>query len=452
MTRREVELLAVGGGPSNLGLAVALEELAPDLAENSLVVERSQTIQWQQGMLLPWATSQVSFLKDLVTLRNPRSKFTFLSHLHATGRLDDFINMSSFTPYRIEISDYLNWVARSLSKVTLELGRAVVSIAPERDAAGALTGWLATLADGSTIASRYLVIGTGRDPNIPPELAGLPAGRVIHSTQYKQRVADLSKELPYRVALIGSSQSAAEVFRALRNDLPDSDVAWVMRAVALTADTTSKFSNELYYPSYVDEFYATPPEGRERIIREMYKTNYSCITPPMLQHLYEQLYLDKLAGQNGSQLITMVDVTAAREEDGEVVLELTDRRNGKVTELRRDLIFLGTGFSWEVPKLIRRLADAIGLQDVEVTRRYRLILGETSRAACYLQGVNEATHGIGEALLSVLAHRTQDIVTDILHLRASDEAGDEGGAEAGAGAGAEARQVTRVRAASQQPV
>jgi L-ornithine N5-oxygenase len=34
MAKREVELLAIGAGPSNLGLAVALEELAPDVAEN----------------------------------------------------------------------------------------------------------------------------------------------------------------------------------------------------------------------------------------------------------------------------------------------------------------------------------------------------------------------------------------------------------------------------------
>jgi L-ornithine N5-monooxygenase len=108
MARRDVELLAVGAGPSNLGLAVALEELAPELAENSLIIDRSPTIEWQQGMLLPWAKSQVSFLKDLVTLRNPRSKFSFLSHLHSTGRLDEFINMSSFLPYRVEISEYLN--------------------------------------------------------------------------------------------------------------------------------------------------------------------------------------------------------------------------------------------------------------------------------------------------------------------------------------------------------
>jgi L-ornithine N5-oxygenase len=424
MTQREVELLAVGGGPSNLGLAVALEELAPDLAENSLIIERNQTVQWQQGMLLPWATSQVSFLKDLVTLRNPRSKFTFLSHLHATGRLDGFINMSSFTPYRVEISEYLNWVASSLSKVSLELGRGCVSIVPRRDASGTLTGWLTTLADGSVIASRYLVIGIGRDPNIPQVLAGLPPERVIHSTQYKPRVAGLSREMPYRLALVGSSQSAAEVYRALREDLPDSEVTWLMRAFSLTADQSSKFSNELYYPSYVDEFFDTPAEARQQLLQEMYKTNYSCITPAMLAHLYEQQYLDKLSNRNGRRLITMTDITAAREEDGEVVLELTDRRTGAVTELHRDLIFLGTGFSWEAPGLIRGLTDAIGLDKIEVTRRYRLILGEQSPAACYLQGINEATHGIGEALLSVLAHRAQDITQDILALRGGHDGHD----------------------------
>ncbi len=116
MTKREVELLAIGAGPSNLGLAVALEELAPELAANALIIDRSKTIEWQQGMLLPWAKSQVAFAKDLVTLRNPRSKFSFVNHLHATGRLDDFINMGSLTPYRREIAAYLAWVASALDQ------------------------------------------------------------------------------------------------------------------------------------------------------------------------------------------------------------------------------------------------------------------------------------------------------------------------------------------------
>ena len=43
---------------------------------------------------------------------------------------------------------------------------------------------------------------------------------------------------------------------------------------------------------------------------------------------------------------------------------------------------------------------------MQATRAYRLILDEPSTAACYLRGINEATHGIGDSLLSVLAHRT----------------------------------------------
>jgi L-ornithine N5-oxygenase len=439
MTMREVELLAIGAGPSNLGLAVALEELAPDLAANSLIIDRHQTIEWQPGMLLPWATSQVSFLKDLVTLRNPRSRFSFISHLHATGRLDDFINMSSFTPFRVEIAEYLRWVAASLTKVRQELGLECVSVGPQRAAGGTLTGWITRLADGTSIASRYLVIGIGRDPHVPPVFAGLPANRVIHSTQYRPRVAGLSGELPYRVAVVGGSQSAAEMFRALRDNLPDSEVAWVMRGVSLSSDQSSKFTNELYYPSFVDDFFASRPEARERMLRELHQTNYSCVTPAMLETLYADLYLDRLSQRTSRRLITMVDVTAARERAGELVLELTDYRTGAVTELRRDLVFLGTGFAWDTPGLIRGLADAIGLDRVEVTREYQLILGEPSAAACYLQGVNEATHGIADSLLSVLAHRAAEITEDILVHRGGQRA--RGGAPLGAASAAGPRQA-----------
>ena len=91
MAARTVELLAIGAGPSNLALAVALEELPGPLARRSLLVEKEDAVAWQRGMLMPWALSQVSFLKDLVLFRNPRSRFTFLNYLHSVGRLIDFV-------------------------------------------------------------------------------------------------------------------------------------------------------------------------------------------------------------------------------------------------------------------------------------------------------------------------------------------------------------------------
>ncbi|GAA1552605.1 lysine N(6)-hydroxylase/L-ornithine N(5)-oxygenase family protein [Kribbella sancticallisti] len=419
----EVELLAIGAGPSNLGLAVALEELAPDLAENSLLIDRNQTIEWQQGMLMSWATSQVSFLKDLVTQRDPRSKFSFLNHLYETGRLDEFVNMSTFTPYRVEFAEYLRWVAGSLGKVRIELGRECVGVRPRRDEAGAVTGWVTTLADGTAITSRYLVYGGSREANIPPVFADVPRNRIVHSTEYRQRVTQMSGELPYRVALVGSSQSAAEMFRALRDDLPDSEVTWLMRSIGLSSDQSSKFTNELYYPSFVDEFYDAPPAAREQILRELYRTNYSVVTPPMLEHLYADLYLDRFNERTERRLVPMVDITAAREAGDEVVLELTDRRTGAVTELARDLVFLGTGFDTRMPRLVRDLASDLELDRIDVSRQYRLELGTDSAAACYLQGVNEDTHGISDSLLSVLAQRAEEICRDIVAHRERIPAG-----------------------------
>ena len=52
-----------------------------------------------------------------------------------------------------------------------------------------------------------------------------------------------------------------------------------------------------------------------------------------------------------------------------------------------------------------------------MTRNYRLNTGRAT-AGCYLQGVNEATHGIADSLLTVLAVRAADITRDILADRA----------------------------------
>lgn len=423
---REVELLAIGAGPSNLALAVTLEELAPaDLARRSLIIERGEAVVWQPGMLLPWTRSQVSFLKDLVTMRNPCSRFSFVSYLHNVGRLDAFTNMGSFTPYRIEISGYLRWVADNLTAVAIDYGATCTSVEPQLDGDGTVTGWLTRLADGSTIASRYLVMGTGRDAYVPAPFDSLPQDRVIHSTQYVQRISAFPNRAPCRVVVIGGAQSAAEMFHSVREHLPGCRRTLVMRSIGLNNYESSKFTNELYFPSFVGEFFGAQPEARAQLLREMHRTNYSGIAPALLETLYNDLYLDSLTGRNEMAIVTMADVTGARERDGEVVLELTDRKSGRVTELPCDLVLLGTGFVRQMPRIIDSMAGALGLERIEVDRNYRMALGRPATAACWLQGVNEATHGIADSLLSVLAHRAHEIAEDLFrHRTAPGPAGE----------------------------
>lgn len=421
MSEREVAVLAIGAGPANLALAAAIEESgSAELADGTLLLEQSPDITWQRDLLMPWARSQVSFLKDLVTLRNPSSRFTFLNFLHAQGRLDEFVNLGTFHPFRWEFSDYLQWVAASLERVKIRYDARATSIDPVHTTDGTLTGWTVRLTDGDTIHCRDLVIGGGRDPRIPETFATLPPDRLIHSAQYRTRITRIPKDQPVRIVVVGGAQSAAEMFFALHENLPASQITMVVRSIGLQNYQSSKFVNELFFPSFVDEFYDSPAEVRAQILNEMRFTNYAGLAPPFLDELYTMLYRQKTVGPQRSEVRAMTEVTGARLDGDEVVLDLRDRLSGKVEPLRCDLVLLGTGYDPRKPALVRELAARIGLDDVTISRNYRVDLGTSTRGALYLQGVNEETHGIADSLISVLAHRSHDILTDLLTRRTTE--------------------------------
>ncbi|WP_371501715.1 SidA/IucD/PvdA family monooxygenase [Kitasatospora sp. NBC_00374] len=418
MTDHEVGVLAIGAGPANLALAAAIEECGnTELADSTLLLEQAPDIKWQRDLLMPWARSQVSFLKDLVTLRNPRSKFSFLNFLHDQGRLDQFVNLGTFHPFRWEFSDYLQWVATSLERVHIRYNARVVTIDPVHDHNHTPTGWHVTLADGDTIHARDLVIGGGRDPHIPQPFTDLPPDRVIHSARYRTRIADIPRDQPLHTVVIGGAQSAAEMFYALHENLPNSHITMIVRSIGLQNYQTSKFINELFFPSFVDEFHDSPPEIRAQVLDEMRLTNYAGLAPPFLDELYMMLYRQRMLGTPRSTIHTMTEVTHAHLDNDKVILDLKDRKTGKTTPLPCDLVLLGTGYDTRMPALVRDLATKTGLPHINVTRNYRIDLGRTATAAVYLQGVNEATHGIADSLISVLAQRSHDITTDLLTRR-----------------------------------
>ncbi len=335
MTVREVGVLAIGAGPANLALAVAIEESgSAELADGTLLLEQSPDVKWQRDLLMPWARSQVSFLKDLVTLRNPSSRFTFLNFLHEQGRLDEFINLGTFHPFRWEFSDYLQWVATSLRRVRIRYGARAAQVDPVVEADGSVSGWSVLLTDGDVIRCRDLVVGGGRDPRVPEVFSGLPRDRLIHSGQYRTRIAKIPRDEPVRAVVIGGAQSAAEMFYALHENLPQSHVTMLVRSIGLQTYQTSKFVNELFFPSFVDEFYESPAEVRAQLLDEMRFTNYAGLAPPFLDELYTMLYRQKTLGPQRSEVRAMTEVVGARLEDGEVVLDLRDRMSGKTEPLR----------------------------------------------------------------------------------------------------------------------
>ncbi len=104
------DVVCVGAGPFNLGLAALAEPTGLDV----VVLEQRDDVGWHSGMLLPEATLQVPFLADLVTLADPTSPYSFLAFLKETGRLYPFYVRERVDPLRVEYDRYLRWAADGL--------------------------------------------------------------------------------------------------------------------------------------------------------------------------------------------------------------------------------------------------------------------------------------------------------------------------------------------------
>ena len=214
------DLICVGFGPASLAIAVALHDKGTPA--RVLYLERQRVFRWHGGMLLPDARMQISFVKDLATLRDPRSHFTFLNYLKSKSRLVAFTNLSTFLPLREEYNDYLSWCASHFNQY-VRYGQETLEISPHSDYSAKVESWDVLsrnidTGERSAFRTRHVVIAVGGRPKIPAALTGLRSA-LVHSSSYSNTVPKLlaDKERKRYVGVIGGGQSAAEIFNDLKN-------------------------------------------------------------------------------------------------------------------------------------------------------------------------------------------------------------------------------------------
>src|SRR3954451_7129535 len=119
------DVLGIGFGPANLSLAIELKESAPHLTSRFIEAQHDPT--WQGGMLLSGSNIQNHPCRDLVTLRNPRSRYSFLNYLFENDRLIEHLNLPGEFPLRKEYAQYISWVTNQFWPVA-EMGCRVTSV------------------------------------------------------------------------------------------------------------------------------------------------------------------------------------------------------------------------------------------------------------------------------------------------------------------------------------
>lgn len=410
------DYLGVGFGPSNVALAIATHEFAQGAAApNVAFLERKPSFNWHEGMLIDGSTMQISFLKDLATLRNPQSHFTFINYLKSQGRLEDFINIQTFFPSREEYNDYLNWAASHFED-QVSYGQDVQAVEPLLER-GELVGVevVARNSDGDVQRrkARNLVLGLGGAPQVPATFQGVNDPRILHSSQYRGRIEPLLADSGRRarVAVIGGGQSAAEIFEDLTQRFPHVDATMVLRSTAIKPSDDSPFVNEIFNPSFIDQIYREDQARRSEMLGEFRSTNYAVVDLELIERIYRMFYLQKLRRENRHQMLTRREVTRVGAGEAGLKLTLRELAEGRQEEQGFDAVVLATGYRRDQHiDLLSGLSDH--LEGFEPDRHYRLKLRD-SDSRIYLQGCCELSHGLSDTLLSVLAVRSREIVDSV---------------------------------------
>lgn len=423
------DVLGIGFGPSNLALAIALQEQARREGRHyhALFLDKQADYRWHGNTLVAQSELQISFLKDLVTLRNPTSPYSFVNYLHAMGRLIDFTNLGTFYPCRMEYNDYLRWVSDQFAEQRV-CGETVSRVEPVQGPDGIeLVKVLSTDARGHERfrLARSVVVSTGGTPRFPSAFNHLRDDpRVFHHARYLECMAKqrCNQNEPMRIAVIGGGQSAAEAFIDLNDSFPSVQVDMVLRAAVLKPADDSPFVNEIFAPRYTDLVFNEPKAEREKLIQEFHNTNYSVVDLDLIERIYGIFYRQKVAGADRHAFLCRRNVEAAKADAGGIELTLRDSATGAVETHRYDAVILATGYERKSHReLLAPLQDYLG--DFEVGRDYRVLADERLHAGIYLQGFTQDSHGLSDTLLSVLPMRAEEIAASMFeHLPPQESA------------------------------
>ena len=204
----------------------------------------------------------------------------------------------------------------------------------------------------------------------------------------------------------------------LQNRFPGINVDLIFRGHALKPSDSSPFVNEIFNPDYTDFIFAQPRERRDTIVRNFRNTNYAVVDADLLDQLYRLLYQQRVSGTAAITLHPRSEVTDVSATPNGISLATVDRFGGDRFGGRNrrscyDAVILATGYDRDNPHAflepIRRY-----IQGSELDRNYRLVTSPVFQPQVHLQGYSEASHGLSDTLLSVLAVRSQEIAESLL--------------------------------------
>ncbi|UPM42009.1 lysine N(6)-hydroxylase/L-ornithine N(5)-oxygenase family protein [Halocatena salina] len=405
------DVVGIGLGPFNLGLAALLD----DTEATGLFLEQRSEFIWHEGMLIEGTTLEVPFLADLVTLADPTSPYSYLNYLRETGRIYEFYFYEQFQIPRREYDDYLRWVSERLESCVFD--RRVESVRwNEHTERFVLTAVDPATGDAHEYHAENVALGIGSQPHVPDELAGHSECDVFHTASYlhrRERCLDADS-----ITVVGSGQSAAEVFLDLLDHQPDGGyrLDWLTRSDGFFPMEYSKLGLQHFTPEYTQYVYDLPQETKDELIPDQ-DLLYKGIDVTTSAEIYDLLYRRSIGHRDPDVgLFAMTEVSGIEETAGGYRLVCEQTQTEQAFSHESDVVILGTGYERPVPDCLDPLSARIAFDEhgrFEITEDYRLELPGTE-GRVFVQNAELHTHGVGTPDLGLGCYRNTRIVNQLL--------------------------------------
>jgi L-ornithine N5-oxygenase len=409
------DVVNIGFGPAGIALACVQE----DARENNsslqdikmLHLEKADDTVWHGELLLTGTDINHSVFRDLVTPRNPRSRFSFAMYLKDKKRMFDF-GLLGRPASRHEWSDYIRWVSSQVDDNTL-FSTPAQEIQPIVEG-GELHG-LKVVTERDTYTTKNIVLSSGSQPRIPDQFLPHLGERVFHTSQFLSHLKRFGEALPARWLVLGSGQSASESVIELLKRREDITLHSVHRSLGFRLTQLGQFPNRVFSPEHVDYFHQLDNASRRQFLEWSKATNYAGIDPDESQTLFSFVYEDRICGRERLHIRPWCEIVDVRQSDNGYRITLADIFSGKEDIVEVDVIVLATGYQQpRIPALLTQLQPWLEQdQDggLRIDRDYRVALRETNGVNIYVNGLSERSHGISDSQsFSLMALRAERIM------------------------------------------
>lgn len=397
------DFIAIGLGPFNLSLA-ALTQPIDNL--DGLFLEQKNEFNWHPGLMLENVHLQTPFMADLVTLADPTSQFSFLNYCKQKGRLYQFYIREDFFLMRKEYNHYCQWVVNQLSSV--QFNTKVIDIVFHDD-----THQYEVIAEEAGQPRMYLckklIVGTGPTPYLPDNIEANAEGDLIHTLDYLNHKDHLQNK--QSITLIGSGQSAAEIYYDLLQDVDQYQLNWVTRSPRFFPLEYSKLTLEMTSPDYIDYFHALPTAKKDQLNKAQ-KGLYKGINTELINAIYDDLYVKSLDKQLYTDLITNAAFEKLYAHSDRYTLHFHQVEQDVAFHLNTEAVIFATGFHYQLPGFLKNISHLIELDEQErlaVSRHYSV----DTNQSIFVQNAELHTHGFTAPDLGMACYRNSTIIKQL---------------------------------------